>query len=152
MQSLLAEEHGLTLVEVLAALSVLSIGIVAMISLLPQAGAGVHEGAQRTIATFLAAQRLEQMRHVVGLAETQTDPLANSTVAFPDEPAGAAPHTAFGRSVRLQDCGAGLGCDGLRAPGVRQITVTVTYPTTTSQGAPAPNRAAVALSTYIGSR
>lgn len=152
MRSLLAEEHGLTLVEVLAALTVLSIGIVAMISLLPQAGSGIHEGSQRTIATFLAAQRLEQIRHVVGLAETQADPLANGGMAFPDEPTIAAPHVAFGRSVRLQDCGGGLGCDGLRAPGVRQITVTVTYPTTTSQGAPAPYRAAVALSTYVGSR
>jgi prepilin-type N-terminal cleavage/methylation domain-containing protein len=152
VRSLLAEEHGLTLAEVLAALTVLSIGIVAMISLLPLAGSGVHEGAQRTIATFLAAQRLEQIRHVVGLAETQTDPLGDSGMTFPDEAALAVPHAAFGRSVRLQDCGAGLGCGGVRTPGVRQITVTVTYPTTTSQGAPAPSRAAIALSTYLGSR
>jgi prepilin-type N-terminal cleavage/methylation domain-containing protein len=152
VRSLLAEEHGLTLAEVLAALTVLSIGIVAMISLLPLAGSGIHEGAYRTTATFLALQRLEQIRHAVGTADSQTDPFGSGGVPFPDEPAMAPPHAVFGRSLRVRDCGAAPGCDGMQAPGVRQVTVTVTYPAATNQGIPAAHRAAVVLSTYVGSR
>jgi hypothetical protein len=142
----------LTLAEVLAALSVLSIGLVAMVSLLPLAGSGIHEGAYRTRAAFLASERLEQVRQVVGAAERGSDPLDASAGSFPDEPAVTPPHTAFGRSVRVRDCGLPPGCSGLQAAGVRQVTVTVTYPSATSQGASSGRRGAVVLSTYIGPR
>lgn len=141
----------MTLAEVLAALTLLSIGLVAMISLLPLAGLGVHEGGHRSGATFLAWQRLEQIRHAVGTAEPSNDPLVDVSVSFPDEPAVAAPHAAFGRSVRVRDCG--LGCSGTLTPGVRQVTVTVTYPAGSAQGGVSPTqRGAVVLSTYIGPR
>lgn len=152
MRSLLAEEQGLTLAEVLAALTVLSIGLVAMISLLPLASFGVHEGGHRTGAAFLALQRLEQIRHAVGMAEPQNDPLAVGVISFPDEPAVAPPHAMFSRSVRVRDCGPAPGCSGVQTPGVRQVTVTVTYPGASSHGASTTHRAAVILSTYIGSR
>ncbi len=140
----------MTLAEVLAALAVLSVGLVAMISLLPLAGLGVHEGGHRSGATFLAWQRLEQIRHAVGTAEPSNDPLAEATVSFPDEPAVAPPHTVFSRSVRVRDCG--LGCSGVQTPGVRQVTVTVIYPAGSAQGASPTQRGAVILSTYIGPR
>jgi hypothetical protein len=140
----------LTLAEVLAALALLSIGLVAMVSLLPLAGLGVHEGGHRSGAAFLAWQRLEQIRHAVGTAEPSNDPLARATDSFPDEPAVAPPHGAFSRSVRVRDCG--LGCSGVETPGVRQLTVTVTYPAGSVQGASSTQRGAVILSTYIGPR
>jgi hypothetical protein len=140
----------LTLAEVLAALTVLSVGLVAMISLLPLAGFGVHEGGHRSGAAFLAWQRLEQIRHAVGTAEPSDDPLAEATISFPDEPAVAPPHTVFSRSVRVRDCG--LGCSGVQTPGVRQVTVTVTYPPGSAQGASPIHRGVVTLSTYIGPR
>ena len=143
MRPLLAEE-GLTLAEVLAALGVLSIGLVALISLLPLAGAGVHEGAHRSGAAFLAAQRLEQIRLAV-----RRD--AN-LISFADEPSLAPPHAAFGRAVRVRDCGLAPGCSGIETPGVRQVTVTVTYPGPAGQGAAPTHRGAVTLSTYIGPR
>lgn len=152
MQSLLAEEQGLTLAEVLAALSVLSIGVLAMISLLPLAGSGVHEGGHRSAAAFLASQRLEEVRHAVGMSERENDPLNESAVSFPDEPALASPHGAYGRSVRVRDCGLAPGCSGVATPGVRQVSVTVTYPTVAGQGVAPIRRAAVVLSTYIGPR
>ncbi len=150
MRSLLAGEQGLTLAEVLAALTVLSVGLVAMISLLPLAGFGIHEGGHRSGAAFLAWQRLEQIRHAVGTAEPSNDPLAEATISFPDEPAVAPPHTVFSRSVRVRDCG--LGCSGVQTPGVRQVTVTVTYPPGSAQGASPIHRGVVTLSTYIGPR
>jgi len=140
----------LTLAEVLAAFTLLSVALVAMISLLPLAGLGVHEGAHRSGATFLAWQRLEQIRHAVGTAAPSNDPLAEATVSFPDEPAVAPPHGAFSRSVRVRDCG--LGCSGVQTPGVRQVTVTVTYPAGSAQGSSPTQRGAVILSTYVGLR
>ncbi len=140
--------------EVLAALSVLAIGIVAMISLLPIADFGVREGAQRSVAVFLAAGRLEQVRHLVGTAERGNDPLAPALALtpFPDESALAAPYEAFTRSVRVEDCGLVPGCSGLQTPGVRQVTVTVTYPTGSPHAAAPSGRGVVLLSTYIGPR
>lgn len=150
MRLLLAGEQGLTLAEVLVALTVLSIGLVAMISLLPLAGFGIHEGGYRSGAAFLAWQRLEQIRHAVGTAEPSNDPLAEAAISFPDEPAVAPPHGGFGRSVRVRDCG--LGCSGVPTPGVRQVTVTVTYPAGSPRGGSPTQRGAVILSTYIGPR
>ena len=144
MRSLLVDEQGLTLAEVLAALTVLSIGLVALISLLPLAGLGVYEGAHRSGAAFLATQRLEQIRLAVGFG-TNLIPVA-------DEPALAPPHAVFGRAVRVRDCEVAPGCSGITTPGVRQVTVTVTYPIAAGQGAASAHRGAVAVSTYIGPR
>jgi len=149
---LLAEQQGLTLAETLAALAVLSIGFVALISLLPHAGSGVHEGGYRSGAVFLAAQRLEQIRLAVGTASRENDPLITPALRFPDEPELSAPYERLSRSVRVRDCGSGAGCAGSRTPGVRQVTITVTYPGSTGSGARASAPGAVVLSTYIGSR
>jgi prepilin-type N-terminal cleavage/methylation domain-containing protein len=144
VRSLLAEEQGLSLTEVLAAVSVLSIGLVALISLLPLAGSGVHEGAHRSGAAFLATQRLEQIRLAVGSGA--------NLIPITDEASLAPPHAAFGRAVRVRDCGLAPGCSGIAAPGVRQVTVTVTYPAPPGQGAASAHRGAVTVSTYIGPR
>ena len=144
MRSLLAEKQGLTLAETLTALTVLSIGLVAMISLLPLAAAGVNEGGHRSVATFFASQRLEQIRHLVG-SGGDLPVLAN-------EPSLAPPHSAFDRAVRIRDCGQAPGCSGVEAPGVHQVTVTVTYPASGRPGPEPAQRGAVVLSTYVGSR
>jgi hypothetical protein len=147
----LPEERGLTLAEVLPALALLSIGVVAMISLLIPAGSGIHEGEHRSLATFLASERLEQIRHAVGRSEPDTDPLRETAISFPDEPALPAPHGAFSRFVRIVDCGASDGCSGVRSPGVRQVSVTVEYPGALT-GVAASHRGGVVLTTYIGPR
>jgi prepilin-type N-terminal cleavage/methylation domain-containing protein len=144
VRSFLAEEQGLTLAEVLAALSVLSIGLVALISLLPLAGSSVHEGAHRSGAAFLAAQRLEEIRHAVGFGA--------DAISFPDEAALAPPHATFGRAVSVRDCGVAPGCSGVETSGVRQVTVTVTYPAVSGQAPSSTRRSAVILTTYIGTR
>jgi len=147
----LPEERGLTLAEVLPALALLSVGLVAMISLLPPAGSGIHEGEHRSRATFLASERLEQIRHAVGRSEPDTDPLRDPAASFPDEPGLPAPHGAFSRAVRILDCGLSEGCSGVRSHGVRQVSVTVGYPGA-SAGVAAPHRGAVVVTTYIGPR
>ncbi|MGH7364784.1 MAG: type IV pilus modification PilV family protein [Candidatus Rokuibacteriota bacterium] len=134
----------MTLAEVLAALTVLSIGLVAMVSLLPLAAFSVHEGGHRSGAAFLAAQRLEEVRHAVGFGA--------EAISFPDEAALAPPHAAFGRAVSVRDCGVAPGCSGVETSGIRQVTVTVTYPAAAGQGVSSTRRSAVVLSTYIGTR
>lgn len=143
MRSLPAEEQGLTLTEVLAALTVLSIGLVAMISLLPGAADGIHEGGHRSRAAFLAAARLEQLRHSLGSGM--------GLPALADEPSLAPPHGAFDRIVQVRDCGLPPGCSGIESPGIRQVTVTVTYPAG-RMAAPSSHRGAVVLSTYVGAQ
>jgi type II secretory pathway component PulJ len=149
--SLLSGERGLTLAEILPALALLSLGLVAMITLLPPAASGIREGEQRSRAIFLASQRLEHVRHTVGRSTPDTDPLVTPHIAFPDEPTLAAPNTAFNRSVRVVDCGQLQGCSGVNSPGLRQVSVTVGYPGTATESA-AAQRGAVILTTYIGSR
>ncbi|MGH7399197.1 MAG: type IV pilus modification PilV family protein [Candidatus Rokuibacteriota bacterium] len=134
----------MTLAEVLAALTVLSIGLVALISLLPLVGSSIHEGSHRSAAAFLAAQRLEEIRHAVGFGA--------DAISFPDEAALAAPHAAFGRAVSVRDCAVAPGCSSVETSGVRQVTVTVTYPAASGQGPSSTRRSAVILSTYIGTR
>ena len=151
MQSLLSGERGLTLAEILPALALLSLGLVAMISLLPPAASGIREGEHRSRAIFLASQRLEHVRHIVGRSAPDTDPLLTASTTFPDEPTLAAPHIAFSRSIRVVDCGQPHGCSGVQSPGLRQVSVTVGYPGTAAEGA-AALRGAVILTTYIGSR
>ena len=148
---LAAQPQGLTLAEVLASLAILSVGLVSMVSLLPLAASGVHQGGHRSGAIFLASERLEQVRLAVGLADRGHDPLSEAAAQFPDEPALPAPHEAFSRAVRVRDCGEASGCSGVNAHGVRQISVTVTYPTPAGQASVA-GRGTVLLSTYIGAR
>jgi Tfp pilus assembly protein PilV len=151
VQSLLSGERGLTLAEILPALALLSLGLIAMISLLPPAASGIREGEHRSRAIFLASQQLEHIRHGVGRSTPDTDPLVFAPTTFPDEPMLAAPDTAFSRSVRIVDCGQAQGCSGVQSPGLRQVTVTVGYPGTAAEKA-AALRGAVILTTYIGSR
>jgi prepilin-type N-terminal cleavage/methylation domain-containing protein len=146
-----ARQQGLTLPEVLAALTVLSIGLLAMISLLPMAASGIHQGAHRSDAIFLASERLEQVKHAVGLADRDDDPLREAAATFPDEPTLPAPHEAFSRAVRVRDCSDAAGCADLSVPGIRHVSVTVTYPTPAGQPA-AIGRGTVLLSTYIATR
>lgn len=149
VRSLPTGDRGLTLAEVLPALALLSIGLVAMITVLPPAGSGIDEGEHRSRATFLASQRLEQIRHSVGRSEANRDPLRDP-MSFPDEPTLAAPDTAFSRSVRIVDCGLTQGCSGVQSSGVRQVSVTVGY--LRAAGVTVPRRGAVVLTTYIGPR
>lgn len=151
MRSLLSGERGLTLAEILPAVALLSLGLIAMISLLPPAASGIREGEHRSRAIFLASQRLEHVRHRVGRSGPDTDPLAMVSTAFPDEPMLAAPDAAFSRTVRVVDCGQSQGCSGVQSPGLRQVSVTVGYPGSASEGAAAAH-GAVILTTYIGSR
>jgi hypothetical protein len=154
-----AGQRGLTTVEVLVAAGIVSIGIVALLSLAPLATYGLHEGSHLSTATFLAEQKLEELRGArwsavpavdcLGLSGTddigpmssacnRLRPVACRPEAVcdvtPDEPSVAG-HPGYGRHVRIAECNAVAGgCGGVASPALRQVVVTVTYQPLTGTG------------------
>jgi len=133
------------LLEAIAAVGIVALGLVAFLSGLPTAAMAVSEGAQLSTATFLATSRLEEAR---GLAWSGA-PLDGLTLS--DEPALAGPYAGYSRQVRIADCGAPPGCGAITSPLLRRITVTVAYHPLTATGM-AVDRKAVSLTTLIASR
>jgi prepilin-type N-terminal cleavage/methylation domain-containing protein len=137
----LRNDRGITLAEVLIAAAILAIGMAALMSVVPVASYGVQDGNQTSTATFLAQQRLEQVRNAtwdatrdcVGLSPNVTSPPAPSPVAtcgatavtYPDE-ATVPGFTQYARTVRITDCGV-TPCGTVTSPAMRLVMVTVTY-------------------------
>ena len=139
-----SNERGITVVEVLLAAAILGIGLTALMSVVPVATYGVQDGNQTSTATFLAQQRLEQVRNAswtqptdcVGLSTNPTaEPTpsggacAGTPVTFADE-ATVQGFTQYARTVRITDCGDAANvavCGGLTSTALRLVRVTVTY-------------------------
>jgi len=140
------DQRGMTVPEILAAVVVIMVALVALASAIPLSAYGIQEGSQLTTATFLANQRLEQVKLKqwtvkpvvddvgVSASATAAPQKAGGITTFPDESPVAAPYTQFTRTVRITDCGIGAGCGGVVHAGQRQVTVTVTYRPLTGQG------------------
>ena len=138
-------ERGMTLAEILVAIAIIGVGLGALASAIPISAYGIQEGSQLSTATFLANQRLEQVRNAqwstspavdnLGLsASSTTAPASGGTTTFPDEAAVASPYTQFARTVRITDCGTGGGCQSVVSANLRQVTVTVSYQPLTGVG------------------
>ncbi len=141
MMSLLRDPRGITLAEVLIASAILALGLAALMSIVPVASYGVQDGNQTTTATFLAQQRLEQVRNAtwdattdcVGRSPNATSAPAPSpagtcgatAVTYPDE-AAVTGFAQYGRTVRITDCGV-TPCGAVTSSAMRLVTVTVTY-------------------------
>src|SRR5215470_15048522 len=123
------------LLEAIAAVGIVALGLVAFLSGLPIAAMAVSEGAQLSTATFLATSRLEEIR---GLSWSGA---ALDGLTLADEPALAGPYAGYSRQVRIADCGAPPGCGAVTSPLIRQITVTVAYRPLTASGRAADSKA-----------
>lgn len=151
----LFNQRGMTLVEILIAVAVLMVALVGLASGIPIASYGIQEGSQLTTATFLANQRLEQVKaaawtstpgpDTLGVSASATAaPVGTLGITFPDETPVTAPYTQYTRQVRITDCGVGLGCGGgLVLPGLRQVTITVSYTPLTGVGVGASAKSAI---------
>jgi prepilin-type N-terminal cleavage/methylation domain-containing protein len=94
-------QHGLTLVEVLVAASIVAVGLTAVAAGLQYAVAAVEAGRRQTIALFLAEEKLEQVK-AVALVDFEAVTAAN----FPaEEP--VAGHPQYGRVVEITPSPAG---------------------------------------------
>ncbi len=59
-----ASPRGMTLVECMVALFILSIGLLGVMAVIPQASQNTLTGSTLSTATFLATEQLEQIKHV----------------------------------------------------------------------------------------
>ena len=144
MTRTLRDQAGITLAEVIVTLGVITIGLLALISAMPRSTSAIGESNRKTTATFLAQQRLEQIKNAQWTAVTPCPGVASpagcdgvggagsdgtaSVAAWPDE-TPIASYTGFQRQVRVCDCAAGA-CNGpcgiVATDQVRRIAVTVT--------------------------
>jgi prepilin-type N-terminal cleavage/methylation domain-containing protein len=157
LRRLFSDRRGMTIVEIMVAIAIMSVGLAALSSAIPIAAYGIQEGNQLSTATFLANQRLEQARNATWSASTvpacdnlgvsapsTTAPTSSTSgslcvatnTTFPDENIGASPPCTFTpvsgsgcytRTVRITDCSVAPGCSGIVDLSLRQVTVTVSY-------------------------
>jgi type II secretory pathway pseudopilin PulG len=174
------DQRGMTLVEILIAVVVIMIALLGLASGIPIASYGIQEGTQLTTATFLANQRLEQVRATAwaGSAAPACPPSApdvddlgistpttsapqrcDGTATFPDENPVMIPapdkqdtYAQYTRQVRITDCGLGAGCGGIVDNGLRQVTVTVSYRPMTGVGVAASSSTKSAVVTMLVTR
>jgi type IV pilus modification protein PilV len=163
MRRRVGPECGMTLAEVLVAVAIIAIGLLALLSTIPLASYATQEGSQTSTATFLANQRLEQVRNAqwsatpavdnLGISASSTAaPLSGATTTFADESPMAAPYAAYTRQVRITDCGTGAGCTGITNSGMRLATVTVSYTPLSATGTAGTASRSVAVSMVIAQR
>ena len=151
--------------EVLIASAIIGTGLVALSAVIPLASYGLQEGNQLSTATFLATQRMEQVRNArweagppltdnLGVSANGTAaPVRDAVTTFPDEAPLGEPHASYSRAVRIMDCGAGAGCGGIVNADLRQVTVSVSYRPMTGVGvAPAMSAKSAVLTMYITKR
>ena len=170
MRQTLRDQRGMTVAEILIAIAIIGIGLVALSSAIPIAAYGIHEGNQLSTATFLANQRLEQVRNArweapncelsiaavdnLGVsASAAAAPASGGTTTFPDEDPITAPYAGYTRTVRIVDSSSSADCSGTVNADLRQVTVTVTYKPLTGVGqAPTGTTKSAVLTMYIAKR
>lgn len=77
---MIRDQRGMTLVELLVAVAIIMVGLVAIGGGFQIATVGVAVGQQQTVATFLAEQRLESIRSYL-VSTSGTQGFANITSA-----------------------------------------------------------------------
>ena len=116
-------EHGITLVEVLVAAAVLTVGMLAALSAMAVGFDGVEAAHRSSVALFLAEERLERVRGVV-LGDPSGQGLSRLTPErFPAEPYGTiVSHPNYRRQTEVA-----IEPEGLRD--IHLVRVTVFYRT-----------------------
>ena len=114
-----SDERGLTLVEILIALVVISVGLVGIAIVVPVSSEAIQQGGQLSRATFLAEQTIEQARLATWTSAPAVDCLGVSGGDAPPAPTGAGCHgTTASRFL-----------DEVTDAALRLVTVVVTYRT-----------------------
>ena len=96
-------ERGLTLIECLVAIAIITLGLTAIATGMQLATSGVNTGQQETTATFLAEQRIEDIK-AFALSTGAGQGFANVTAAnFPAEGYGslAGGYTTYRRTTTV---------------------------------------------------
>jgi Tfp pilus assembly protein PilV len=143
------DERGFTLPEVLTAAVILMVGLVAVAAGFQYATAGVATGRGETVATFLAEQRIEQLKAVAltnytgpwtGLsltAGTTTEYCQSSNIGSTSsncQSTSFSGGTTYTRVTTITDNPGGTGCTGTAPNLCKRIKVSVTFRPVTSRG------------------
>jgi type II secretory pathway pseudopilin PulG len=104
----------MTLIEVMLAVAIISIGLAALLSAIPIAAYGIQEGSQLSTATFLANQRMEQVRNATWSAAVPPPP-AVATVPACDNLGVSPSSTAAPASAITLTTTVPLRCDTANA-------------------------------------
>lgn len=164
---------GLTVVEVLIALGVVTVGLLALITAMPLGTSAIGASSRKTTAAFLAQQRLEQIKNArwtfapaadcLGVSANDADPPVTATwancpgaatpglVTYPDEEFGTMtgyPH--YQRRVRIRTCNA-ASC-GIVTSSLRRVAVTVSFAPMTGLAIPGAAPESVQLVTLVARR
>jgi prepilin-type N-terminal cleavage/methylation domain-containing protein len=142
-------QRGFTLAEVLVAVFVILVGLVAIATGFQYATSGVATGRGETMATFLAQQRIEQLKTVamtnydppypgVSLAAgTTTEYCQTSNIGVTSancQSTAISGTTSYTRVTTITDNPGGTGCTGAAPLLCKRIRVSVTYRPVTSAG------------------
>ena len=155
VRATLRDNAGMTVVEVIIALGVITVGLLALIAAMPLSTSLIGESNLKTTGTFLAQQRFEQIKNAKWTIAPGADCLGVSPsvdaapvtatwvncpgaapaglVTYPDE--GFTTMTAyprFQRQVRIENCSA-ASC-GVASNALRRVTVTVSFASMTGPG------------------
>ena len=143
----MSNARGFTLVEILIATLVLSVGIVAVAAGLQQATSGVEIGRGETAAIFLAEQRLELLKSAALEDWSSAVLMAGTAVEAYGTIAGGAPDR---RETVIADL-AGRGC-ATGAPSIvtcKRIRVTVYYRPASGGGGPGHERRVDLVTVFV---
>ena len=126
----------MTLVEVVVATGIILVGLVALIAAMPLGTSLIGESNRKTTGTFLAQQRMEQIKN--GRWTSTTDTLggagsdgSGAVAQWPDEAYSSnASYPRYRREIRIADCSV-VSCSGIAASSaantLRRVTVTVAF-------------------------
>jgi len=145
------DDSGMTVAEVIVALAIIAVGLVALISAMPRSTSLIGESNLKTTGTFLAQQRLEQLKNAAWTASTPcpgaTAPACDAlggagsagdaaVGAWPDE-TPVASYPRFQRQVRICDCSVAacnVPCGIVATNQVRRVVVAVSFSRMTGTG------------------
>jgi hypothetical protein len=158
-----ADQAGMSVAEILAACFIIAVGLLGLLSAVPSASYGIQEGRQLSTATFLANQRLEQVRNAqwtqcppadtLGVsASASVAPTSGALITFPDENPMAAPYGDYTRTVRITAAQPADACPGGLVGlnvGLRQAVVAVSYRPSTAKGVSAAGTTKSAIVTML---
>jgi hypothetical protein len=172
MIAIFRDSAGMILADVLFAVGIILVGLVALLAAMPLSTSQIAQSNLKTTATFLAQQRLEQIKNAQWTSGTDklggggSDGSAAVAVAgfadrWPDEGYNTiAGNSRFRRQVRIQDCSVAPRCvagvNPVPAPDplatMRQVTVTVFFFPLTGPGTISSTEESLRLVTLITQR
>lgn len=171
------DQAGLTLVEIIAALGITLVGLIALVAAMPLFSSHVVEAKFKTTAVFLAQHGLEQIKNARWQAQSPPAPAVpvraavdtfggagsdgtQEIAAWPDEgyntiTINGTQYPLYRRTVRITDCSVAPGCPLPVDPNLaslRQVTVTVLFRPMTGAGTIGAAESSVQVTSLIAQR